>query len=241
MSAATYKVHRIGLVNVSVYLIYRPGEAILVDCGTSGSEVKILEVFKGLGLEPGMLKLLILTHAHFDHAGSAGKLKELTGCPVVIHRSEADRLRKGFTPIPSGTRWKAKFLVGLGRTFARRLMKYPGAEPDLIADDLFELEPYGFPGRVIHTPGHTYGSMIILMEDGELIAGDTLFGVENKQHFPPFAEDLPALVRSWAVIRHLQVKTIYPAHGRYFPFESFLAEYDTVVERYGSDRLLRNR
>ena len=232
MSTDSYKVQRIGLVNVSSYLIYRPGEAILVDCGNSGEEVKILEVLKGLGLEPGMLKLLVLTHSHFDHAGSAGKLKELTGCKVLIHRSEGDRLRKGFSPIPSGTRWKAKLLVGLGRTFARRLMKYPGAEPDLLADDLFDLEAYGFPGRVIHTPGHTYGSMIILMEGGELLAGDTLFGVENKQHFPPFAEDLPALVRSWAVIRDLQVKTIYPAHGRYFSFESFLAEYDSAMERY---------
>ncbi|MCD4709511.1 MAG: MBL fold metallo-hydrolase, partial [Bacteroidales bacterium] len=104
MSATTYKVHRIGLVNVSSYLIYRPGEAILVDCGNNGSELKILETLKGLGLEPGMLKLLVLTHSHFDHAGSAGRLKELTGCKVVIHRSEGERLRKGFSPIPSGTR-----------------------------------------------------------------------------------------------------------------------------------------
>ena len=55
------------------YLIYRPGEAILVDSGNKGSEEKILKTLKGLGLEPGMLKLLILTHVHFDHAGSAAK------------------------------------------------------------------------------------------------------------------------------------------------------------------------
>ena len=232
MSSASYKVHRIGLMNVSSYLIYRSGEAILVDCGNSGSEVKILEVLKRLGLEPGMLKLLVLTHSHFDHAGSAGRLKELTGCKVMIHRSEADRLSSGFSPIPSGTRWKAKLLVGVGRIFARRLMKYPGAEPDLLVDDLFDLETYDFPGRVIHTPGHTFGSMVVLMGDGELIAGDTLFGVENKQHFPPFAEDLSALVGSWKKIRELQVKTIYPAHGHYFSVENFLGEYDAALLRY---------
>ncbi len=232
MSANAYKVRRIGLVNVSSFLIYRPGEAILVDCGNSGSEVKILEELLRLGLEPEMLKLLVLTHSHYDHAGSAGRLKELTACEVMIHRSEADRLKKGYSPIPSGTRWKAKLLVGVGRIFARRLMTYPGAEPDLLADDLFDLEAYGFPGRVIHTPGHTIGSMIVLMEGGELIAGDTLFGVDNKQHFPPFAEDLPALVLSWKNIRELPVKTIYPAHGRHFAVESFQGEFETAMKKY---------
>lgn len=232
MSKKTYTVHRIGLVNVSAYLIYRPGEAILVDSGKPGSAESILKKLEGLGVDPGMLRLLVLTHEHYDHAGSAGRLKELTGCKVLIHRAAAHRLRKGYTPIPAGTRWKAKLLVGLGRIVARRLMKYPGTEPDLVVDDIFDLSAYGFPGKVIHTPGHTFGSMIVLMEGGELIAGDTLFGVENKQHFPPFAEDLPALLRSWAIIRDLQVKTVYPAHGRYFSFESFLAEYDSALEKY---------
>ena len=232
MSEVTYKVHRIGLVNVSSYLIHRPGEAILVDSGNRGSEVKILETLKKLNLEPGMLKLLILTHAHYDHAGSARKLKELTGCKIMIHRAESHRLRKGWTPIPSGTRWKAKVIVGLGRVFARKLMKYPGAEPDLVADELYDLKPFGFTGKVIHTPGHTFGSMVVLMDGGELISGDTFFGLENKLHFPPFAEDQHALLKSWGAIRELKVKTIYPAHGHNFPFENFLAEYDSAIERY---------
>ena len=111
--------------------------------------------------------------------------------------------------------------------------KFPRAESDLTADDTFDLQNYGFPGKVIHSPGHTFGSMVVLMNDGELIAGDTLFGVENKQHFPPFAEDLPALVKSWKRIKDLPAKTIYPAHGRSFPFDSFLAEFDSAMKRYG--------
>ena len=75
--------------------------------------------------------------------------------------------------------------------------------------------------------------MVVLMEDGILIAGDTLFGLAGKQHFPPFAEDLPALVESWKSIRNLEIKTIYPAHGRPITRESFFAEYDNAVEQYG--------
>lgn len=232
MSSSSYKIHRIGLVNVSSYLIYRPGEAILVDSGSSGSDVKILESLRRLGLEPAMLKLLVLTHSHYDHAGSAGRLKEETGCKVVVHRSEVEKLKMGYSPIPAGTRWKAKLLVGLGRIFARSLMNFPGAEADLLVDESFDLQAFGFPGKVIHSPGHTFGSMVVLMEGGELIAGDTLFGLENKQHFPPFAEDLNALVSSWKIIRELPIKVFYPAHGRYFSRDSFLDEYESAIKRY---------
>ena len=236
MGQINYRIKRISLEKASAFLIYSPGEAILVDSGNSGSGKKILDTLKRAGIEPGMLKLLILTHAHFDHAGSAGKLKELTGCKIMVHRSEAELLKVGFTTIPNGTRWKAKFLVVLGRLFARRIGKYPGTEPDLLVEDSYDLQEFGFAGRVIHTPGHTYGSMVVLMEHGELFAGDTLFGVEGKQHFPPFAEDLPALVRSWEQIRALPVKTIYPAHGRYFSIDSFLAEYDQAIKKYSKKK-----
>jgi hydroxyacylglutathione hydrolase len=229
----SYTVHRLGLTNVAAFLIFKPGEAILVDCGNKGSEDKILKILKGLGLEPGMLKLLILTHVHFDHAGSARRLKELTGCRILAHHSEVDRLRDGFTPIPAGTRWKAKFVVGMGRLFARRIGTFPGSEPDLLVRESYSLEEFGFPGKVIHTPGHTHGSMVVLMRGGELIGGDTIFGLEGKQHFPPFAEDLPALLNSWKQIRSLKPSVLYPAHGRAFSYDSFLAEFEGAMERYG--------
>ena len=233
MKGRTYTLHRISLGTVSSYLLFRPGEAVLVDCGNPGSEGNILEELTTLGLQPEMLKLLVLTHAHYDHAGSAARLKALTGCKIMIHRLEASRLNDGFTHLPPGTRWKAKVLVGIGRTVARRLGKFPPAQPDLLVDEMVDLHDFGFPGRVVHTPGHTVGSAVVLMEGGELIAGDTLFGLVGKQHFPPFAEDLPQLVESWRYIRKLNVETIYPAHGRPVAWDSFLAEYDGAVERYG--------
>jgi len=233
VSTESYTLKRLGLGNVASYLIYKPGEAILVDCGNKGSEDRILHALKKLGLEPAMLKLLVLTHVHFDHAGSAARLKELTGCRLMVHSAEEARLRDGFTPIPAGTRWKAKFLVALGRTFFRRIGHFPGAEADLLVRDSHGLEGFGFPGRVIHTPGHTHGSMVVLMHGGELIGGDTIFGLEGKQHFPPFAEDVPALLDSWKRIRDLQPSMLHPAHGRSFSYESFLAEFEGVMEKYG--------
>jgi hydroxyacylglutathione hydrolase len=235
MAAAHHTLHRIFLGNVSCYLIYSEKEALLVDCGNSGYEVRIMETFRQLGLDPGMLNLLVLTHVHFDHAGSARKIKELTGCRIVVHRSEAERLRRGTTPIPRGTRWKAKLLVALGRMVRPGIMRFPGAEPDILVDHELDLSPYGFQGRLIHVPGHTPGSMVVLLEGGagDLLAGDTFFGLEGKLHFPPFAENPAELLESWQRIRSLPAGTIHPAHGKPFSFERFLKEYPDAVERYG--------
>lgn len=228
-----YSIQRISLDKVSSFLVFRKGAAILIDCGNNGSEEKIQDALSGVGLGPGDLKLLILTHAHFDHAGSAAKLKEWSGCRILVHSLEVSRLREGFAPLPRGTRWKAKILMVAGRLLARRIGSFPGVDPDMELSDTMDLNEFGFPGRVIPTPGHTHGSMIILMDGGELFAGDTLFGIPWKEHFPPFAEDLPALLRSWKQIRDMPVNTIYPAHGLHFSRESFLAEFEQAMKKYG--------
>ncbi|MGW8316729.1 MAG: hypothetical protein ACWGNV_14090, partial [Bacteroidales bacterium] len=59
------------------------------------------------------------------------------------------------------------------------------------------------------------------------------FGLEGRRHFPPFAESLPELLKSWEMLRSLPAKTIYPAHGRSFEFAQFLEEYTEAVDRYG--------
>lgn len=51
-------------------------------------------------------------------------------------------------------------------------MKYPGTKPDIVMDtEEFSLWEYGIDGRVLHTPGHTKGSVSVLLESGELFAG----------------------------------------------------------------------
>jgi len=227
-----FRLQRIGLGNVNTYLLWRPGEALLVDCGNPGSEKKILKAMKALGLDPRMLKILVLTHAHFDHAGSAARLKDICHCEVVVHALEADRLRAGRTPFPAGTRWKARVLVSLGRLFARPMMRYPACEPDRILQGEVDLQDEGLPVRVIPAPGHTPGSQLVLTAEGDLISGDSFFGLENKLHFPPFAEDAGRLLDSWKEIRDLDAHTIHPAHGHAFPFQDFLKEYPAALKRY---------
>lgn len=232
MPATPYKIDRVVLGGVSSFLVHRPGSALLVDTGRKGSGKRILSRMAELNISPEQLSLIILTHAHYDHAGSAAEIRQRTGCRIMVHASEADRLRAGSTPLPGGTRWKARILVGLGRVLVPGLGKYPPAGPDIEAGESESLEPYGFPGRVIHLPGHTPGSMVVLMEGGELLSGDTFFGLAGKLHFPPFAEDIPALLESWQRIREMPVTRIYPAHGHSFPAQQFHRELPEALRRY---------
>jgi len=231
---SVFRLHRIRLSKVNSFLYHRPGEALLVDCGNPGSEQKILHEMEKLGLSPEHLKLLVLTHCHKDHAGSARRLKELTSCQIVVQESEAERLRLGRTPFPPGTRWKAKLLIGLGRVLGPTMLNYPGTEPDLLLEGDYKLGSRGFPVQLLHCPGHTPGSMLVLTEGGELICGDSFFGLKGKLHFPPFAEDVPRLLESWEQLLDLDPPphTIYPAHGHAFPWQRFVNEADAGLKRY---------
>ncbi len=75
--------------------IIRDRGTILVDSGYPGSEDTILEKLKGIGGSPEDIRLIVLTHGHADHAGSAAALREKTGAKVAVHCLDADKVREG--------------------------------------------------------------------------------------------------------------------------------------------------
>ncbi|MBN2699300.1 MAG: MBL fold metallo-hydrolase [Bacteroidales bacterium] len=233
MADKSYRILRIPVLNVSCYLIYNETGAILVDTCNRGSGEKVMEMLGHLKLETASLKLIIITHSHYDHAGSAAEIRKLTGAPVAVHRNDADELRNGYGPLPDGTRWKARILVALGRTFLKRLGNIPPLEPDIIVEDQFELDRFGFKGRILHLPGHTDGSVVVCLDGGDVIAGDTVFGIRGHEIFPPFADDRMALLESWEKLLGLPFDYLYPGHGARIPKRALLDEYPSARARYG--------
>ena len=77
-----------GIVNA--HLIRSGAGCILVDTGIPGSERKIARALARHGLSVQDIKLIIVTHAHTDHAGSAARLRHLSGAPILAHRDDAD-------------------------------------------------------------------------------------------------------------------------------------------------------
>ena len=86
----------------------------------------------------------------------------------------------------------------------------------VLKDKEFSLHDYGIEGKVIHTPGHSSGSVSILLDTGEAFVGDLAvnkFPLCLTPGLPIFAEDWPKLIESWQKLFDLGVKIIYPAHG----------------------------
>jgi hydroxyacylglutathione hydrolase len=129
-------------------------EAMVIDPGD-----QIEDILKILTEEKLTVKQIVVTHAHIDHVGGAMKLKKATGAPILMNQSDYALLKM----LPMQAAW-----VG---------MRPPGAvEIDEPVSDSRVLQIGSIPVNVIHTPGHTEGSIcLFLPDDKKLIAGDTLF------------------------------------------------------------------
>jgi glyoxylase-like metal-dependent hydrolase (beta-lactamase superfamily II) len=141
----------------------------LVDTGAPGSGRLILRQLSEIGVSPGDVKQIVLTHFHVDHRGAAGELREATGASVYIHRSEAPYLR-GHLPFPNPLQHPALATLTAPIMAATRLRPVPveDLDDDEVLDSLGGI-------RVIHAPGHTRGSISLwFKETGLLFAGDAM-------------------------------------------------------------------
>lgn len=182
-----------GMVNA--HLIIGPHGCILVDAGLPGTEKKLQTVLHRNGLEFRDIRLIVITHAHVDHAGNAAKIRSLSGAPILAH--------EGDLPYYLREREMHFCASGLfGRLFLRTGLMYEAYEPfhpDILLqdDDSRSLNEWGFNGLVRHTPGHTAGSITVQLEGQYMLVGDLLAsglllgGIAFTGHAksPPFEDD----------------------------------------------------
>jgi len=117
-----------------------------------------------------------------------------------------------------------------GRIFAKimamfmPLVHVPATNVDVVlGDEEVSLTEYGIPGRIIPTPGHSMGSVSVLLETGDAFVGDLAmngFPMSIGPGLPIFAEDLQKVKRSWQLLLEMGAKTVYPAHGKPFPADA---------------------
>ncbi len=187
-----HKITRVLAGRSNVFLVSHDGKNILVDT-SPGSRWKRLDAkLKELGIE--RLEALILTHAHYDHAGNAAKLQEKYEAKVIAHIAEGPCLTKGENSRSGGTNALTRFIFAcLGKLFAQRL-HYEPCRPGIQIDPSFELREYGFKAYILHTPGHTAGSLSVIIDDEIAVVGDTLFGVFPGRSSRP----MPKTPASWS-------------------------------------------
>lgn len=168
---------------------------------------------------------LILTHSHFDHAGNAASIKKEFGCLVLIHNAEDYNLKTGEICVPKGTNLFTGFIVkNLSPLFLKRLSCEP-CIPDILVYSEFDLAPSGFNARILHTPGHSPGSLSVIADDEVAIVGDTMFGVFRWSLFPPYADNVSQLIKSWGLLLETDCKIFLPSHGGSKTRSQLLTEY----------------
>lgn len=198
MPASDLQIHRIAILPfkmVNAFLLRSSSGAILVDAGLPNTEAKVAKVLEEQGLTFEDIGLIVVTHAHIDHAGNAARLRELCDAPLLAHQ--------GDLPYYLGEKPMTFCATGIcGELFKRTgvIQKpYQAFRPDILLTDEseFDLQPYGIAGKVVVTGGHTEGSLALLLGNGEVMAGDLiasgilLGGIccTHKSKRPPFEDD----------------------------------------------------
>jgi metallo-beta-lactamase class B len=88
-------IYYVGVAGVSSFLITTPAGGILLDAGFPETAPLIEKSIVGLGFRIEYVKLLLNSHAHYDHAGGLAELKRRTGASLVVSEGDAPKLRKG--------------------------------------------------------------------------------------------------------------------------------------------------
>jgi hydroxyacylglutathione hydrolase len=212
-------IHPIKLGFDCCYLIRGAG-CIMVDGGSPGQAEGFRRALAGLSLNPRDIKLIVLTHGHWDHIASAQAIQSITGARLALHRQEKDWLEQSLKPQPPGvTAWGRALRIILGPYVT--LVRIPTARVDLVlGDEPLPLAEYGIPGKIVPTPGHSWGSVSVVLETGDAFVGDLAmaeFPLRLNPGLPIFAEDMRLVRQSWHSLLDAGIKTIYPAHGTPFP------------------------
>jgi glyoxylase-like metal-dependent hydrolase (beta-lactamase superfamily II) len=192
---------------VNCYLLKNGDSAMLVDAGAKGGERRIVAAMAQYGVAPEALKMIVITHGHADHAGGCAYLRERYTIKVGINPKDTTVAKK----------LEGDTVMGNVMAFFSNLAKPVTVVPDIALTDGMALDDYGMPAKIIELPGHTDGSVAIMLDDGRFIAGDMFFNIDRPT-LPHIAVDFGALYQNRERLNGLGITTVYPGHGKPFEF-----------------------
>lgn len=213
------KIHSISLGMCRCYVIQYKG-TIMIDTGSTKQINHFKKAIKELSVNPKDIQLIIITHKHYDHISLAKDIKDFTGAEIAMHYQDKDGLEKSQhqSPPPGVTKWGRILHKVLSGFMSKTTISTTNVDVVIRDEGLF-LDKYGISGRIIHTPGHTPGSISVLLDNGDAFVGDlAMNGLPMRfgPGFPIFAEDLQKVKESFGLLLDQGVKTIYPGHGKPF-------------------------
>ncbi len=201
------EIHRIKCGNVNCYIIENGTNGILVDTGKKEFIDKVIESCKSYNV-----KLIILTHAHFDHAENAAQISDSLGIPIGMNENDCNLILSNTNQSLAATNILGKIVLSVSlKEFAVRSM--PGFKPNILLHNDDSLSNYGINAHIISLPGHTDGSIGIDVDSKHLIVGDALMNM-----FYPTVSMLyhnrDNMLESARKIGSIGNRTIYFGHGK---------------------------
>lgn len=227
---------------INAFLICTPTGCILVDTGLPGTENAIASVLESAGLTWTDIDLIVITHAHIDHAGNAAAIRERSGAPIVGHTADTPYFLGEDQMTFCATGWFGRVFKATGAI----AKPYAPFTPDISLDtgQTLDLADYGALGHVLPTPGHTQGSISVLVDGshafvGDLISSGILLGGllrKGRAKRPPFEDD-PAMVgASLEDLVRAGATTFYLGHGDQLPHTEVLRHVDKLLTTSRSGR-----
>ncbi len=219
------EIFRVSAGRSNVYLISTPRGNILVDTGWKYSFDGLRKNIRAMALSKPV-SLLILTHTHFDHCYNAAMIRQLENCKIVISEQDATFTRNGYTPIPAGTLSVTRILSHIGKMIGKKWFGYPPFNPDQVIKEEPDLSTEEYGIKIISTPGHSPGSISLIIDNEIAIVGDAMLGIFFNSIFPPFADDVNEMIRSWGKLLKMDCRLFLPGHGGAVTRELLQREYE---------------
>jgi glyoxylase-like metal-dependent hydrolase (beta-lactamase superfamily II) len=197
----------------NVFLVRDENEGALVDSGF-GDEKSVTARVEFLKEHTGVrVKYIVLTHHHFDHTSGADQLREATGAQVTLHPQEAKFMREWDSNAPQDIEIPEdmKEMREKVETFRKQSAD---TEVDVLMNDGDEFTVGDLTLRVVHTPGHTLGSICVYIpQERALFTGDTALGLGTVAISPPPHGDMGLYLQSLERLKTLDSTVMLPGHG----------------------------
>ena len=219
------EIRTINTGGVNCYLVKTSdGGYVLIDTGFANKRTKLEQELQSAGCKPGNLKLIVLTHGDSDHAGNCAYLREKYSTKIALHPGDSGMVERG------DMSWNRKakpdkvaILFRLMMFLFGRSSKFDLFKADIALEDGQDLAEYGLDAKVLHLQGHSQGSVGILTTGGDLFCGDLVWNI-GKPGFH-YIDDLAAANASIEKLKIMEVKTVYPGHGKPFQIERLVKNH----------------
>jgi len=215
----------------SGFILFDTGGHLVMDKEFTNRRELLINALERAGVREGKLRLIVLTHGDNDHVCNAAYIRERFGSKIAMHLNDVclvknprlENLMESFRYRSFGYRVVMKFMnKTIATVMQRTLDEFEPFSPDILIEDGFDLSEYGLNAKIIHLPGHTKGSVGVLTDGGDLIAGDTL-AKPGKPSAAVNACDFKELAASVSKLQGLPIKNVYPGHGEPFMFRHILS------------------